>query len=104
MKFSSRNCIRSSGLAFNIGLGAWRAARLNIIDIDSRRDVVHPLHLTFFLTLTPINGLTCNLYCNNRLVENTLPRSARVFHFTGKSSRRIYINNNTFIIRRYTFT
>lgn len=42
VKFSSRNCIRSSGLAFNIGLGAWRAARLNIIDIDSGADVVHP--------------------------------------------------------------
>lgn len=58
VKFSSRNCIRSSGLAFNIGLGAWRAARLNIIDIDSGADVVHPLHP--FLTLIPINGLTYN--------------------------------------------
>ena len=38
LKFS---CIRSSGLAFNIGLGAWRAARLNIIDIDSRPTSVH---------------------------------------------------------------
>lgn len=48
VKFSSRNCIRSSGLAFNIGLGAWRAARLNIIDIDSRRDVVPPPPSKFF--------------------------------------------------------